>query len=177
MCMSECRFVCSDHVCNHLKQVQKLPAFIAPWQSHQHSLQTPPLRTPSSLTLHPHHCYGNHNCRKRNHLRKKKKKTWGNEKSEMLELVVLRDKQTISHPYPLCLKEIQQPSLANHLFQTISLSLSLSLRWQSSSIGCGLCDKWKWFVSIPYYRLFSVCIHYSLCVRVSSRLFQCFLCL
>lgn len=176
MCMSECRFVCSDHVCNHLKQVQKLPAFIAPWQSHQHSLQTPPLRTPSSLTLHPHHCYGNHNCRKRNHLRKKKKKNlrqWN-----IWDVRACCAKRQANHFTPLSTVSERdtatiscKPSLSDHL------SFSLSLRWQSCSIGCGLCDKWKWFVSIPYYRLFSVCIHYSLCVHVSSRLFQCFLCL
>lgn len=51
-----------------------------------------------------------------------------------------------------------KPSLSDHL----SLFLSLSLRWQSSSFGCGVCDRWKWFLSLP---------HYSLCVRVSSRLF------
>ncbi len=138
--VSVCGFVCLVHVCYHLKQVQKLPALITPYQSHQHSLQTSPYT--HHPPLHPHHRYGNHICRKRNHL-KKKKKTWGNEISEMLELVVLRDKQTISHPYPLCLKEIQQPSLSD------LLSLSLSLSWQSCSFGCGVCDKREWlFLSL-----------------------------
>ncbi len=109
--------------------MQKLPALITPQQSHQHSLQTSPYT--HHPPLHPNHHYGNHICRKINHL----KKTWSNEISEMLELVVLRDKQNISHPYPLCLKEIQQPSLSDLL--SLSLSLSLSL-WADRAVNLGV---------------------------------------